>query len=32
VNGVLPIVPIDQLRQVAIQAQLRDAVGVAGAL
>jgi phage tail sheath gpL-like len=32
VNGVLPIVPIDQLRQVAIQAQLRDAVGVAGTL
>jgi phage tail sheath gpL-like len=32
VNGIEPIVPIDQLRQVAIQAQLRDAVGVAGAL
>lgn len=32
VDGILPIVPVDQLRQVAIQAQLRDAVGVTGAL
>ncbi|MFC0384336.1 phage tail sheath subtilisin-like domain-containing protein [Muricoccus vinaceus] len=32
VDGIAPIVPVDQLRQVAIQAQLRDAVGVAGAL
>ncbi|TPG53268.1 phage tail protein [Roseomonas nepalensis] len=31
VDGIAPIVPVDQLRQVAIQAQLRDAVGVAGA-
>ncbi|MFH5924552.1 phage tail sheath subtilisin-like domain-containing protein [Roseomonas xinghualingensis] len=32
VNGISPTVPVDQLRQVAIQAQLRDAVGVAGDL
>lgn len=30
VNGSLPIVPVDQLRQVAVLAQLRDAAGVAG--
>ncbi|WP_043838840.1 phage tail sheath subtilisin-like domain-containing protein [Muricoccus aerilatus] len=30
VDGIDPIVPVDQLRQVALQAQLRDAVGVAG--
>jgi phage tail sheath gpL-like len=31
VDGIDPIVPTDALRQVALQAQLRDAVGVAGA-